>query len=178
MKKLGFLTILIATIGLSFAFVVKNKAVAEKKVKWYTWEEATAANKVHPKKIFVDVYTNWCHWCKVMDKKTFEQADVAKYLNENFYPVKLNAEQKEAITFQGKTFKWQNQGRNGIHELAYALLNGQMSFPSVVFLNEKFERIAISPGYIQADEFLKQLKYAAEEHYKKMSYRDYSKSLN
>ena len=61
-------------------------------VKWLTFEEAVEKSKTEKRKIFIDVYTDWCGWCKVMDKNTFNDPEVAKLLNEKFYPVKFNAE--------------------------------------------------------------------------------------
>ena len=112
-----------------------------KNVKWMTWEEAVSAAKSDkaagrkPKKVFVDIYTGWCGWCKKMDTETFAQPQISAYLNDNFYPVKFNAEQKESIVFDGKTFKYVASGRRGYHELAAALLAGKMSYPTVIFLN-------------------------------------------
>ncbi|MEM9820486.1 MAG: DUF255 domain-containing protein [Bacteroidota bacterium] len=161
-----FLAVLALLIS-SFTFQTQEESSEwAKKVKWYTWEEAVKANAEHPKKFMVDIYTSWCGWCKVMDKKTFEKQNVADYLNEHFYPVKLNAEQKEDIIFNNNTFKFHKQGRRGVHTLAYSLLEGRMSYPSIVFLNEKFERAMISPGFKEADEFLVELEYINGEHYR------------
>ena len=119
------------------------------------------------KKFMVDVYTDWCGWCKRMDAATFEQPEVAKYLNENFYPVKLDAEMKEDIVFAGNTFSYiANAGRRGVHTLAYSLLEGQMSYPSIVFLTEDVERIMISKGYKGPEDFIVELEYTAGDHYK------------
>lgn len=142
-------------------------------LKWYTWEEAVAAAKKEPRKIFVDVYTDWCGWCKVMDKKTFPVPEVKSYIEANFYPVKLDAEQKEDIIWNGNTFSWRPAGRNGINMLAYSLLEGKTSYPTIVYLNEKFERIMISPGYKTPEQFLPELKFAAEEHYTTQSWEEY-----
>ena len=73
-------------------------------LKWYTWEEAVALNKVTPKKMMVDVYTDWCGWCKKMDKGAFVDPEVAAYISANFYPVKFNAEQRTEIKFNEETF--------------------------------------------------------------------------
>ena len=75
-------------------------------VKWMSFEQAIERSKSEKRKIFIDVYTDWCGWCKVMDKSTFSEARVAKILNEKFYPVKLDAEQREDIVFSGNTFKF------------------------------------------------------------------------
>ena len=124
-------------------------------IKWYTWEEAVELNKTKPKKIFVDVYTDWCGWCKRMDKSTFVDEKVAAYMAAHYYPVKLNAEQKADIKFNGEVFKYVDSGNGrGVHTLAYALLDGKMGYPSMVYLNEKYERIMISPGYKEAADML------------------------
>lgn len=137
-------------------------------ITWHTFEEAVELNKTNPKKFLVDVYTDWCGWCKVMDKKTFTDDKVKAYVNEHFYAVKLDAEQKEAINFNDNKFEYiANAGRRGIHTLAYSLLDGKMSYPSIVYLNEKFERIAIAPGYKTPEQIMTDLEFAAEEQYMK-----------
>ncbi len=161
-------TAIIGVVLLSFTnpAATSEKPVSEE-IKWLTWEEAVKANETSKKKLFVDVYTDWCGWCKVMDRKTFSNPDVIKYMNEHFYAVKLDAEQKEAISWNGKEFTWVDSGRNGVHTLAYSLLDGKMSFPSFVFLTENFERIRISKGFKEAAKFMEELRFAAEEKYKK-----------
>lgn len=149
------------------------ETVAAAPVKWYTWNEAIEASKTKPKKIIVDVYTDWCGWCKVMDRETFPNAEVAAYLNANFYAVKFNAEQREEITFNGQKFNYVVQGKGGYHTLAATLLDGQMSYPTVVYLNEKYERIMISPGYKKPEDLMKELKYTSEEQYSKITFDEY-----
>ncbi len=73
-----------------------------KKVNWLSWDEALELSKTESKKLFVNVYTEWCGWCKRMDALTFDQPHIAKYLNENFYPIKFDAEQKDDIEFDDK----------------------------------------------------------------------------
>lgn len=147
---------------------------SQEAVVWYTWEEAYAMNKDNPKKIFVDLYTSWCGWCKKMDKTTFQDPQIVKYLNENFYPIKFNAEQREDVVFQNNTFKFVNSGRRGVHQLAYALLDGRLGYPSFVLLDESFARIMVSPGFKIPEQLIKELTYANEEKYKEMSWEDYS----
>ncbi len=172
---IGFI---LSTVILSiFSFTTKeNSPICEDEglVKWYTWEEAVEASKKKKKKVFVDIYTDWCGWCKRMDKNTFENPKVAKYLNEHYYPIKFNAEQKEEITYAGHTFKFVNSGRRGYHQLAAALLNGKMSYPTVVFLNEDFEIMQRIPGFRDVDEFSMIMTYLAEWH-KKISWAQFQK---
>ena len=170
-KKL-FTIVTFAIISISFlSFThIENETST---VKWYTWEEAVKASEKEKRKIFVDVYTDWCGWCKEMDKTTFNASNIAKYLNDDFYAVKLNAEQKQDIQFREHTFKFVKQGRRGYHQLAYELLNGRMSYPTVIVLDENFARILIAPGYQKANDFEYVLKFAAEEHYKSKSWQDF-----
>lgn len=156
-----------------------------KNVKWMTFEEAVAATSAaraagkKPKKMFMDIYTDWCGWCKKMDAETFEKPEVAKYLNENFYPIKFNAEQKESIEFAGNTFKYVANGRRGYHELAAALLGGKMSYPTVVFAhfnNNNFEMLQRIPGYLNIPTFDAIMHYLAEDHYTSTPWDEYQKN--
>ena len=136
-------------------------------VKWYTFEQAIEKNKTEKRPLFIDVYTDWCGWCKVMDKNTFNEPQVAKVLNEKFYAVKFNAEQTEDIVFNGTTFKFVPYGNKGSHQLAMALLNNQMSFPTVVFLNENYTSAFPIPGYRKPEEFHKYVMFFGEGYDKK-----------
>jgi thioredoxin-related protein len=165
MKKFG--------VGLAFAMLawgVQAQVTASTKlvpaegalVKWYTFEQAIEKNKTEKRTLFIDVYTDWCGWCKVMDKNTFNEPQVAKLLNEKFYPVKFNAEQTEDIVFNGTTFKFVPYGNKGNHQLAMALLNNQMSFPTVVFLNAEYTSAFQIAGYRKPEEFHKYLAFFSE----------------
>lgn len=138
----------------------------EVKVKWVSFEEAVELSKTSKKKVFVDVYTDWCGWCKVMDRNTFSQPVIAQYLNDNFYAVKLDAEQEEDITFREQTFKFVASGKKGYHQLAAALLNNKLSYPTVVFLDEDFNMIQPLPGYQKPDRFEMIVKFIGSDGYK------------
>ncbi len=142
-------------------------------IKWLSFEKAIELNKQNPKPILVDIYTDWCHWCKVMDKKTYANTSIAAYINQNFYAVKFNAEQKEDITYNGVTFKYTGHGRRGSHELAAAMLKGKLSFPSTVFLNKDRNIVDAVPGYIKAPMMEKIVKYMGEEIYLKQDFKTF-----
>jgi thioredoxin-related protein len=152
-----------------------EKPPAEGIVKWMTFEEAVKKSKIEKRPVFVDVYTDWCGWCKVMDKNTFNDPEVATLLNEKFYAVKFDAEQKEDVVFNGTTFKFVPSGSKGYHQLAAALLNNQLSYPTVVFLTENFEMIQPLAGYRKAPEFHKIAKFIGEGHYKTVKWEAWEK---
>ncbi|NCF53210.1 MAG: DUF255 domain-containing protein [Bacteroidetes bacterium] len=149
---------------------------AQEKIQWMSIEEAYALTLTEstPKKIFIDVYTDWCGWCKRMDKATFQNPEVAEYMNEHYYNVKFDAEQKESIEILGNTFEFVPQGNRGYHELAAALLNGKMSYPTVIFMNGKFEMLSPVPGYQEAGPFMSIAKYFGDNIYTEKSWQDYS----
>ncbi|GAB4249834.1 MAG: hypothetical protein Kow0027_12900 [Saprospiraceae bacterium] len=183
MKKITFLVLSLAAVVV-VAIAAKNitsnsnpaPSNGDSAIQWLSWDEAVKANETVKKKFFIDFYTDWCGWCKRMDKTTFTDPAVVKYINENFHPIKFNAEQKEDIVFQGRTFKWRAGGRNGVHTLAYELLNGRLGYPSYVYLTPDFERILISPGYKPAPDLIKELEFVAGDHYETTSWDDYKKS--
>lgn len=177
MKNTRFLPLfLLVAAAISAAFCIqKTPPAIEGGVKWLTWNEAMELQKTAPKKIMIDVYTDWCGWCKKMDSGAFSKAEVGKFTGDNFYCVKFDAEQKTDIEWGGQTFKYvlpEGQKR-GIHTLAYSLLDGKMGYPSLVYLNEKMERIMISPGFKEKDDLLLELKFAHEEIYKTKSWEDF-----
>lgn len=148
----------------------------EEKITWYTIEEVEELVKEDPKMVFIDVYTDWCGWCKRMDATTFSDPEVAKEMNEHFYAVKFDGEDKNTVNFRGQDFKFVASGRNGYNELAAALLQGKLSYPTVVFLDENLDVLQPLPGYRTAEQFLPILKYLGEEHYKDTKWEDYVKS--
>lgn len=168
-----FYLILFILIG-STAHTPPSK-ISEEKILWMSWEEAMAADQQAHKKKLVDLYTDWCGWCKRMDSSTFQDPEVVAYINANFYPIKFNAEQKNQVVHDNYTFKFVDNGRRGFHELAYSLLNGRMSYPSFVYLDEDSKRILISPGFKDRDQMLTELKFLGGDHYKNESWEDFSK---
>lgn len=125
--------------------------VSAQEINWMTFEEAIALQKKNPKKIMVDMYTVWCGPCKLLDRNTFQNKDVAKYVNEHYYAVKFNAEGNEEVNFKGDVFKNPNydparaQRRNASHELAqYFRIR---SYPTILFLDEEANFITPVVGY-------------------------------
>jgi thioredoxin-related protein len=177
MKILQYSKLVVAPILLVILMSFKTTAPDPQKITWLTWEEAMVKlESGEKKKIFIDVYTDWCGWCKKMDATTFSNPAVAKTMNEHFYAVKLDGEAKRDITFKGNTFKYVPSGRKGYHELAAALLQNKLSYPTVVFLDEEANMIQPLPGYREAAEFHKILSFIGEGHYKNGDWTAYQKS--
>ena len=148
---------------------VSHNFSSKKGINWMTFEQATKMVESKPKKMLIDVYTDWCGWCKRMDKTTYEDASVIDYVNKNFYAVKLNAESAKTITFNSKSMTEQ-------------ALSGQVfgvsGYPATVYLDEKSSVIGAVPGYWEAADFYKLNRYIAENIYqKKISFEEYKASV-
>lgn len=146
-------------------------------INWLGFEEAVAlqTQEGNSKKIFIDVYTDWCGWCKKMDENTFQDPEVAAYMKQHFYMVKLDGEGKEPIAFRDQVFSFVASGRNGYHELAANLLQGQLSYPTVVYLDENMNMLSPVPGYLTPEPFLKIATYFGDDIYKTTKWEEYSK---
>ncbi len=176
MKSFQALIVLLLLTLIILSAQAQEKAAS---ISWMSFEDAIEANaklKKNKKKIFVDVYTSWCGWCTRMDQTTFKDSAVTAVMNRYFLPVKLNAERRDTVVFKEKTYVNANPGGNrSAHQLAISLLNGRMSYPSFVILNEKEEVIQIIPGYREAAEFTKILRYFGEDAYLSKTWEEFSK---
>jgi thioredoxin-related protein len=175
MKKYLFLLV--------FFFVAGISGVAQE-IKWMSMNEALAAQKKQPKKIFLDAYTVWCGPCKMLDKNTFTNKDVIKYINKYYYPVKFNAEGTEVVNYREYTFinpghDANRKGRNSTHQFAQAMK--VTGYPSLVFFDETGNLIGPIPGYRTPHQLELFLKLFAGEDYKKITtpeaFKEYSEAF-
>jgi thioredoxin-related protein len=177
-RTLLLLTAMLIIATMTFAQKANKKDIKKSEkieFKWYTFEEAFALNQKNPKKIFIDIYTDWCGWCVKMDQTTFRDSIIRDYMARNFYPVKLNAERKDTVRYNGNTYVNPSPEKpRSTHQLAVSLLQGQLSYPSYVILNEKFEILNMVKGYKVAKEMEVLLHYIAETAYDKMTYEKFA----
>ena len=165
MRKIMF----VALLGL----MAMPRLEGQEKVKWYSIEEAIALSMEKPRIMVIDVYTDWCGWCKRMDATTFSDKEVIKALNEKFYPVKLNAEGKEDITIGDKTYTFVDNGRRGYHEVAAIVTNGRLAYPTISYLDGQGKILEVAPGYKDVKGFKEYLSYFSEDHYKTQTFEEY-----
>ena len=155
MRVMMTMSMVVLFVGTAFNFTVEEEnELGTATIKWYSLEEAVEAQQSESKKIFIDVYTDWCGWCKVMDSKTFIDPTVIKYINEHFYAVKLDAEQKESIQFNGHSYEYISRGSKGVNELAPALLDNKLSYPAFVVLGADLQKMGLFKGYSEPQEFM------------------------
>lgn len=175
MRKLNF-----ALLIFLFTAVLTNQAFASGdsiRVKWLSWEEAIELYKIEKRKIIVDVYTDWCGWCKRMDQVTFQHPDIADYLNKNFYPVRFNAESEQDLDINDKIYRAAKSGKRDYHEFANELLKGRFSFPTLVFIDEDMKLIQSIIGFKSPRQLEQIASYFATNHYKKTPWSLYQKSF-
>jgi thioredoxin-related protein len=153
------------------------KPVEQVKIHWLTIEEAMEKNKTEHRKIFIDVYTSWCGWCKHMDSTTFVNPAIAQYMNDHYYAVKFNAEQTQDVVFRGKTYRFKRDGARGYHELAAEWLNNRLSFPTAVFLDESLNTIQPLSGYLEAPKLEAILNYFGTDSHKTTPWETYERKF-
>lgn len=144
---------------------------------WLTIEEALEKSKTEKRKLYIDVYTDWCGWCKRMDATTFQDPVLVKYINDKYYAVKFNAEQIQSINFKGKTYNFKKIGERGYHELAELWLNNKMSYPTSVVLDENLEIIQPIPGYLEAAKLDAILHYFGSDSHRTTPWEKYERNF-
>ena len=136
-------------------------------IKWMSIEEALAAQSNYPKKIVINFYSESSSTCKKMEKETYNHFIIAKYLNENFYPVKFNAEGKETINVMGRTFGNTNAiENNSLNE--FSKFMNISTVPSTVFIDEENKIITVLQGNLTAKELEPYLLFIGNNDYKKI----------
>jgi thioredoxin-related protein len=163
--------IMVLTWGIS----ANAQKISDKDIRWMTLQEVEEATKKQPRPVLIDLYTDWCGWCKVMDKRTYRHPKVAAYLNEKFYAVKLDAEAKTAYQWMGKSFAFNASYKT--NDIAIYLTGGQLSYPTTVIIPSPGEAPQAIPGYMAPHELELIVKYFGDGVYPGTPFPVYQKGF-
>ena len=122
-----------------------------------SWAEIKETAKAEHKYIMVDGFTEWCGWCKVMDKETMIDPKTVEFVNKNFIPVKMDMERGDGLKISRK----------------YNIT----SYPTFMFFNPEGEYVYIAIGYRKPDGFMEELKNSMDKS-KQFSSAGFSASID
>ena len=140
-----------------------NASSVYAQLKTHLFTQIDSLQKLDNKNVLVFIYTDWCRYCNIMKNTTFKNENVIKLLNDKFWFVSLNAEEKQGIDFNKNLFKYKPTGnKTGVHELAEQLgtFDGKLSYPALCMLNSGYEIVFQYGGFLSVAELLKVLKAA------------------
>ncbi len=158
--------ILILFIYSLLCFEISESQENNPKLKWLNFNDAVKVSEKSNKKLLVDVYTDWCSWCKKMDSNVYANEKVLEYLNKYFVVVKLNAEGKTTVNFKDTIYS--------AAEFSQGM--GVTGYPATLFFTANGNPITLLPGYVEAPMFLNVLRYISESRYEKESFDTFLKS--
>lgn len=148
-------------------------------IEWLSFEEMIEKSKTSPKKVLIDVYTDWCGWCRRMDSETFSNPEIIEYVNDHFYAVKFNGESEEIVELYGQqyTFVPSSKGKRGYNELAMFLTNGKLSYPTTAFWDYNHTNLDSFEGYKNIVDMDIILHFIKEGHYRRSTFEDFKKTF-
>ena len=139
----------ILTIFFFIPFIVGLSSIKGEspKIKWVDFNTGLAQAQQTGKLAVIDCYTDWCGWCKVMDKKTFSDSKIIERINERYIAIKFNPEKP------GKYFAGSKDSLSG-RQLLMALSNNKPSgYPTFFFFVPQDAKLFQLPGYQDANQF-------------------------
>ena len=134
---------------------------------WLSYNEGLARAEKENKYVLIDFYTDWCGYCKKMDKNTYSNEEVKKILSKKFVIIRVNAESDSKVIENGKE----------ITERELAKLYKVSGYPTTWFLESNHSRVAPLPGYVTTEQFIPVLNYISEGWYKSISFKEYSEKI-
>ena len=140
-----------------------TESAAHEGVAWMDYESGLAKAQAEGKYVIIDFWTDWCHWCKVLDERTYTQESVQSRLAESFVAIKVDAESREA----------QGRAEDAPTGVALARNYGVSSYPTTWFLDPKGDPIAPVPGFMEADRLTAILDYVSTGTYKEQDFQSY-----
>ena len=138
----------VLAVVLLCAFAAPGRG-GDSEVAWKGWDAGLRQARQLKRPVLVDVYTQWCGWCKRMDRDVYARPEVRDYLNRRFVTIKLDAEASEPASYDGRAFTSRSLA-------AHFRVTG---YPTTLFLRSDGEHLVNVPGYVPADKFLLVLRY-------------------
>lgn len=134
-------------LALIACFFITNSFKTASEIHWYDFNSGYELAVKKKKTMLVDVYTDWCGWCKVMDRETYAKSEIIDIINKDFVAIKFNPEKKDiTYTYEGKKYNGQ--------ELAGVIGDYQINgYPATLFINTKTKKKNLIMGYKNAVEF-------------------------
>jgi thioredoxin-related protein len=159
-------TLLLAALTLLMGSSVPAAAGRAPGVAWRSWDRGLEEARAAGRPVLVDVYTDWCGWCRRMDADVYTRPEVLDYLSRKFVTIKLDAEAQDAARYDGRSFT----------SRSLAARFGVSSYPTTIFLRPAGDHLVNVPGYVDADRFLLLLQYIGDGHMDRgVSFQDFAK---
>ena len=167
MQKFKLFLLLLLTVSVLTSFNPDKK----KKDLWQTWAEIQTLMKQQPKPIIIDMYADWCEYCKQMDRTTYQNDSVYEYMKEHFYRFKFNAESKEELEWNNKKFN--HDKKNNLHEFFEYVAKGNLILPTTVIITTDNQPYTVA-GMLYTKDIEPMLKYYGTQ-YPNNSFESFSK---
>ncbi len=171
MKKI--ISLLVATVLVAFLLAFRFKKTV--KMQWQNVEQTSQQYQIEKKPIIIDLYTDWCHYCRVMDTTIYASDSVSNYISQHFYAAKLNAEDKKELVWMGKKYKYVPKYK--VHELAIELTKGSLVYPTTIIIPPTGEPLIVG-GARPMYEFESYLKYYGSGAYQTKTYQEFNKMFS
>lgn len=171
MQKIKYFLFFIVVVVLSVSF----KLPVKEKINWISVEQLNELYAHNPKPILIDLYTDWCGWCKEMDRTTYKNEKLIAYINEHYYAVKYNAESSDSISFNKQVYGYNKRYKT--NDFAMYLTFGRLEYPTTVFLSSIGARPAPLSGFMKPKEMEAPLRYFIERLDETQSFVEFNKKM-
>jgi uncharacterized protein YyaL (SSP411 family) len=110
------------------------RSAAHQPIDWHEWGDAAFARaKAEDKPILLDIGAVWCHWCHVIDRESYENAEIAKIINEHFVPVKVDRDERPDVDSRYQSAISAISGQGGWPLTGFLLSDGKPFFGGTYF---------------------------------------------